>query len=507
MPTSGKVVIIGAGIGGLAAANILAQAGYEVSVYEKNAGPGGRMGKLEIDGFTFDTGPSWYLMKDVFEQYFELFGKKTSDYFKVERLDPAYKVVFDTRDPVVITGDLEENIRTFETIEPGAGEALKEYIESGELNYKSALRYFLYNNFTRPHKLARKDIIRSLPSFLPVLTSSLHGYIAKRFKTQELQQILEYPSVFLGGSPFAVPALYQLMSYLDFKEGVFYPQSGGMYRIIESLMEIGNELGVTYHFNSDVTGISTTGGIATGITIGNEGVAADIVISNADLHHTEMKLLRPEDRSYPATYWNKRTAGPSALLMYLGVKGSLPELEHHTLFFVNAWQKNFDDIYKDKVWPDNPSLYVSKTTATDRSTAPDGHENIFVLVPLPPGVSHDKETTEFYTEKYLEQLEQSSGIHDLRSRIVVKVIRTPQYFSETFNAWQNTALGMSHTLRQSAFFRPSVKSKKIDSLYYVGGGTQPGIGVPMCIISAQLVYKRIANDDSPYRPDSIRRLV
>lgn len=497
-------VIIGAGAGGLALANILAKSGLAVSIYEKNDQPGGRMGRIKRDGFTFDTGPSWYLMQDVFAAYFKLFGKEVADYFELLRLDPAYKVFFETIDPVTITGKLDQNLAAFESLEPGAATKLQHYITRGERHYQAARRFFLYNPFTRYRSLLRAEVLKASPSFANMFSQSLHRYIAKQFSCQELQQILEYPSVFLGASPFNTPALYQLMSYLDFKEGVFYPAKGGMFAVTEALLGLGQQLGVTYHYNADVTEIITDGGEAKGIRANGKTITADVVISNADLYFTEQELLKPHERTYSDHYWQKRKAGPSALLMYLGVKGPLPELEHHNLFFVKAWRQNFDDIYKTKQWPKQASIYVSRTTATDTSTAPKGHENLFVLVPLPAGTDQDEATVKTYTDHYLKQLETMSGIRDLRQRIVFQEIRTPQYFHEAFHAWQNTALGMSHTLRQTAFLRPGVKSKKVKNLYYVGGGTQPGIGVPMCLISAQLVYKQLVHDTSAGAPQAIK---
>lgn len=502
-----SAVVIGAGIGGLAIANILAKAGLKVTVYEKNAEPGGRMGKLKKDGFTFDTGPSWYLMKDVFEDYFNLFDKKISNYYQLNKLDPGYKVFYEASDPILISGNFKKNLSTFESIENGSAKRLCDYIINGEKNYRVAMDAFLYNPFKSISSVLTKSTVLSVPSFLSVFTKNLHNYVSKNFKDQRLQQILEYPSVFLGVSPFSTPALYQLMSYLDFKEGIFYPKNGGMYKVTESFCALGKELGVKYKYNQSVSKIVTKDSIASGIIVNDRLICADLVISNADLNFTETKLLSVSDRSYDQKYWSKRSAGPSALLMYLGVKGVLPELEHHNLFFIKDWRKNFDQIYKDKVWPEAASMYVSKTTATDKSTAPSGFENIFVLVPLPAGISK-KSTKQIdgYVDSYLSQIEQQSGVKNLRERIVFKEIRTPEYFAEAFNSWQNTALGLSHTLRQSAFLRPSVKSKKVKNLYYVGAGSQPGIGVPMCIISSQLVYKNIIGDNSASRPTMIDRI-
>lgn len=505
MPAKQTAAIIGAGVGGLALANILAKAGFTVTVYEKNDSLGGRMGQLKKNGFTFDTGPSWYLMKDIFTDYFDLFNKKAEDYYDLVRLDPGYKVFFEDSDPVVISGDFKKNLKTFESLEPGAAQSLKEYTTRGEQNYHFALKYFLYNLFNKPENLAKIELIKSARSFSTVFFGSLHSYVSKRFKQLKLQQILEYPSVFLGASPFNTPSLYQLMSYLDFKEGVFYPKQG-MYSVVEALRSLGNELGITYKLSTPVQKIVTNDGVASGVIVKNKFVAADVVVSNADLHFTETKLLESQSQSYTKRYWSRRKAGPSALLLYLGIKGRLPEFEHHNLFFVKEWRENFDQIYNTKVWPKRASMYVSKTTATDPSTAPKGHENLFVLVPLPASTTEPDLNISEQVDHYLSQLEVMSGVTNLRQRIVLKEVRTPSYFGDTFNAWQNTALGMSHTLRQTAFLRPSVKSKKVKNLYYVGAGTQPGIGVPMCIISAQLVYKHLVKDWSPLRPHSIEKI-
>lgn len=507
MSNKKTAIVIGAGAGGLALANILAKAGMRVTVYEKNSAPGGRMGKLKKQGFTFDTGPSWYLMKDVFEHYFSLFDKKVEEFYDLVRLDPGYKVFSEDSNPLLIKGSLDDNLKTFESIESGASKKLLSYIERGEKNYKSALQYFLYNPFSSALSVAKKDILKSIPSFTGVFTRSLHGYVSRHFKKQILQQILEYPSVFLGASPFNTPALYQLMSYLDFKEGIFYPKMRGMHAVTDALCQLGKDLGVTIKYNKSVSKIVTKNSVATGVIVDGKLMSADIVVSNADLHFTEMNLLEVGERTYPKVYWQKRKAGPSALLMYLGVKGPLPELEHHNLFFAKNWQQNFDQIYKDKVWPVVASMYVSKTSSTDLATAPKGYENIFVLVPLPSGISKEpKSKVDKYVDGCLAQIEEMSGISDLRERIVVKEIRTPEHFGEAFNSWENTALGMSHTLQQSAFLRPSVKSKKVKNLYYVGAGTQPGIGVPMCIISAQLVYKHLVGDSSASAPSQIKRI-
>jgi 1-hydroxy-2-isopentenylcarotenoid 3,4-desaturase len=491
---SQRVIIIGAGIGGLATANLLAKAGYKVTVYEKNSQPGGRAGSMKIDGFTFDTGPSWYLMPEVFEHYFSLFGRSIEQELDLVRLTPAYKVFFENDDPVVVTGNSHIDAAMFESIEPGAGASLEKYVEKSNDIYRLSLKHFLYTNFSSVRDFMKSDIIRRGHVMSKLAIMPIDSYVQKFVKDRRLRQILEYPMVFLGSSPFSAPAIYSLMSALDFREGVFYPR-GGLYTIIEQLMTLGKQLGVAYVYDSPVARIVTENKQATGIVL-QDGthVNADIVISNADLHFTETQLLEAESRSYPSSYWDKREASPSALLMYLGVKGKLPELEHHNLFFVDDWKQNFDDIYKDKKLPDPASLYICKPSATDAGVAPKGSENVFVLVPLPSGVSLDGKALEKAADGYLALIEKVTGVADLRKRLVVKQLFGPDDFVDTFNAWQGTALGPSHILRQSALFRTPNKSRKLGNLYYVGGSTTPGIGLPMCLISAELVYKRLTGD-------------
>ena len=488
-----RVIIIGAGIGGLATANLLAKAGYQVTVYEKSQQPGGRAGIMRQGGFTFDTGPSWYLMPEVFEHYFSLLGTSTEQELELSRLSPAYKVFFEHNEPITITSDIDADAATFEAIEAGAGDKLRDYVKKGDAIYQLSLKHFLYTNFASLRDFLKPSVLRHGLTMARLALTPIDKYITGFVKDLRLRQILEYPMVFLGSSPFSAPALYSLMSALDFREGVFYPQ-GGIYTLIERITTLGQELGVRYEYNSPVRHITSRSGIATGIVLENgEEVMADIVISNADLHYTETKLLSRADQSYPQAYWDRHEAGPSALLMYLGVTGTLPHLEHHNLFFVNDWKQNFDDIFVHRVLPESASMYVCKPSATDPSVAPQGHENVFVLVPLPPGVSTGPDT-ETVADRYLSILAEKLSIPDLSDRLVVKNLFAPEDFYDSFHAWQNTALGPSHILRQSAFFRTPNKSKKLTNLYYVGGSTTPGIGLPMCLIGAELIYKRLTRD-------------
>jgi phytoene desaturase len=500
-----KVIIIGAGIGGLATANLLAKAGHEVHIYEKEAGPGGRAGQFKKDGFTFDTGPSWYLMPDVFEHYFELLDTTVKEQLDLVQLKPAYKVFFENNDDVTITGDLEKDAETFEAIETGAGESLEKYVEKSDETYQLSLKHFLYSNFTSPADFLHPDITKRAGKMLALATTSIDSYVKRFVTNQRLKQILEYPMVFLGTSPFNAPALYSLMSALDFKEGVFYPR-GTMYAVVEQLVTLGESFGVHYHYKKGVKRIVVSNGTASGIELeSGPKIEADIIISNADLHFTETKLLNAENQTYPEKYWAKQEASPSALLLYLGIEGKVPEFEHHTLLFVEDWKANFDAIYKTKTTPEKASLYISKTSHTDASTAPKGQENIFVLVPLPAGISLTANQTKDLTGHYLNQIKAMTGV-DLASRIVSQTSFGPDDFKTKYNSWEASMLGPSHKLSQSAFFRTPNKSKKVTNLYYVGSGTVPGIGVPMCLISAELIYKRLAGIKRGGRVQSIEPL-
>lgn len=501
-----KAIIIGAGIGGLALGNILQKAGYNVHIYEKNDQLGGRAGQVTIDGYRYDTGPSWYLMPEVFEHYFELFDHDVKKDLELFRLTPAYKVFFESEPPITIQGNLKQDSKTFEKIEAGAGEALHRYVQESSSRYHLALKHFLYTNFSSVRPLMHRDIISRLGTLASALTTPLHKSVARTVKSQVLQQVLEYPMVFLGTSPFSAPSLYSLMSALDFEKGVYYPKNG-IYSIIDLLVSIGQELGVSYHLSQPIKSILVDGKKATGVVLSSgKKATADLVVSNADLHFTETNLLPESAQSFPTSYWKKKEPGISALLLYLGVNGSLPNLEHHNLFFGDDWQQTFEAIYDHKTIPDKPSFYVSRTTKTDPSTGPSSHENLFVLVPLPSGKNFTKKELDVLTHETIAEIGTIVSDPQFAKRVTINKSFGPNDFASQYNAWEGTALGPSHILTQSALFRTANKSKKLSNLYYVGGATMPGIGLPMCLISAELVYKRLAGDHSSSPIDSIKEI-
>ena len=504
--TKPKAIIIGAGIGGLATANLLAKAGYEVEVFEKNKNPGGRADTATIKGFTFDQGPSWYLMPEIFEHHFKLMGEDINKHLDLIRLEPAYKVFFENNKPITITSDIAHDAETFEAIEKGAGKALVSYVNKGKQIYYLSLKHFLYTNFTSAGDFLKLDVLRNGPKMLKLSFMPIHNYVNRFVRDKRLQQILEYPMVFLGTSPFIAPAIYSLMSALDFHQGVYYPKNG-MYTIITALVRIGKKNGVKYHYNRDVKHIIIENKKAVGIElVGGKKIHADIVISNSDVHYTETSLLSREHQSYPQSYWDKLQPGPSALLMYLGVKGKIDNLEHHNLILVDSWQENFESIYDTKTLPKPASIYVCKPSGLDASTAPKGDENLFVLVPLPPNLDLPKAKLEKIADSYLSQIAKNLSVPDLKKRLIVKELFGPNDFKSKFYSWQGTALGASHILSQSAMFRISNKSKKVKDLYYVGGNTTPGIGLPMCLIGAELIYKRLAGDKKGGAVEKIKPL-
>ena len=487
-----RAIIIGAGYGGMALANLLGKAGWHVDIYEKNDAPGGRLSAFTTQGFTFDIGPSWYLMPEVFEHYYHLFNASAKARLDLIRFTPGYKVYFDNKPSVIIEGDAKKDAATFESIEPGAASALRRYVARSSSVYETATQHFLYNNFDSLLHMIRPSSMRYLPRLLGLSLQPLDSYVSRYFHDQRLKQLLEYHMVFLGNSPFEAPAVYSLMSHLDFNTGVFYPRRG-MMSLVDDMQALGAKYDIHYHLGNEVQHIVVQAGTATGIKlVDGARVEADIVISNADLHFTETNLLEQPFQTFPERYWRRRQPGPGALVMSLGVRGTLPQLLHHTLYFVDDWQDNFQAIYKDKTVPKHASVYICNPNKTDANLAPPDHENLFVLVPLPSDVMLSSSETEALSDTILRQIAAVIDQPDLLDRIVTKHLFGPGEFESRYHAWAFNAFGgESHLLTQSVGLRTPNKSRKVRNLFYVGAGTQPGIGLPMCLISAELAYKRI----------------
>jgi phytoene desaturase len=487
-----KVIIIGSGFGGLAAAGLLAKDGHEVIVLEKNEQVGGRASVWRKDGFLFDMGPSWYLMPDVFEKFFAEFGKKPEDYMKLKRLDPSYRVYFGKEEYVDISKDLEKNFKIFEKMEKGATEKMKKYLETSKYQYDVAMKDFIYKDY------------RSLTDFLkPKLVKEglklhffdkLDSYAQRFFESDRIRKILEYTIVFLGGTPYDSPALYSLMSHVDFNLGVWYPM-GGLGEIAQAMYKVAKENGVEFKFNSPVKKINVNNGKTTGAETEIEKYDADIVVVNADMPWAEANLLDKKQRSYSERYWNSRKIAPSAYLLYLGLDKKLENVVHHNLYFEHKWEEHFQQIFKKPMWPDNPSYYMSAPSKTDPIVAPKGYENVFVLVPVAAGLEDNEKIRDKYFKKVINHIEKTIG-ETIFDSIKVKRIFTHNDFSSRYNAYKGTALGLAHTLRQTAIFRPQHESKKVKNLYYTGHYNHPGIGVPMVIISSQILRDIINYNNS-----------
>ncbi|MFJ4228364.1 phytoene desaturase family protein [Paenarthrobacter nicotinovorans] len=540
-----RTVVIGGGIAGLATAALLAHEGHEVQLLEQRGEVGGRAGSLERNGFRFDTGPSWYLMPGVFDHFFELLGTSTAEQLDLHTLNPAYRVYSEPDDdgrpePLTVPLGSEQVLATFEKVEPGSAKELSAYLASARHTTEMAERFFLYNPFTKLQALLQPEVLRSLPKLAQLLLTPLDKYVAHRFEHPVLRQVLGYPAVFLGTSPSDAPAMYHLMSALDLGDGVQYPM-GGFRELVNRLEALALQAGVRIHTGAEALKITTrettrtkkvgrfdgvklpvalsgkdhreVTGVAWRDTSGNEHYSvADLVVSGADLHHTETQLLGVRDRSYPNSWWQRRTSGPGAVLVMLGVKGKLPELPHHSLFFTRDWEANFASIFgAEASIPDPASIYVCKPSATDSAVAPAGHENLFVLVPVPAdpalGSGGPDGTGDILIERTADaaigQIAEWANIPDLRERIVVRHTIGPADFARDYNSWRGGMLGPAHTLGQSAVFRAQNASKRVQGLYYAGATTAPGVGVPMCLISAELVLKRIRGDHST-GPVSVR---
>ena len=474
-----RVIIIGSGFSSLSAACYLAKAGFKVSVLEKNSTVGGRARQFSKDGFTFDIGPSWYWMPDIFEKFFSDFGKSTSNYYQLDKLDPAYKIFF--ADDIITIGDCMDKIcEEFERIEPGSSNNLRSFISKAQENYNIAINKIVLKPGISPLELVTKETVLRVDQFF----KSISQEVRKKFKNPKLISTLEFPVLFLGAKPSKTPSFYSFMNFADFGLGTWHPK-GGMYQIILAMKSLAEKLGVHFSTNSPVQKIKVEKSKVIGVQSGEKFIEADIVISGADYHHSET-LLDEQYRQYSETYWNKKTYAPSSLLFYVGFDKKLKNIEHHNLFFDTDFELHAEEIYDEPKWPSKPLFYANFPSKTDETMAPSKHEAGFFLIPIAPGLEDTAELRDQYFDIIIDRFETRTE-QSVKNNILFKESFCVNDFVEQYNSFKGNAYGMANTLLQTAFLRPSLKSNKVENLYFTGQLTVPGPGVPPSLISGKLV--------------------
>lgn len=468
----------------------MAKAGCSVIVIEKNDQPGGRARQLLAEGFTFDMGPSWYWMPDVFERFFQQFNKKVSHYYTLKRLDPSYRVYWKD-DCVDIPADYDQLKNLFEQFEEGSSKKLDAFLNEAAYKYKIGMQKLVFKPGVSITEFLDAELLSGI--FKLDVFNSMKKHVNKFFKNEKLQQLLEFPVLFLGAMADKIPALYSLMNYADIKGGTWFPY-GGMFSIVDAMYKLAIELGVQFYFNTNATKIVVENNLAKKVLVQSDkeiSFNADVVIANADYHFTENNLLDKQYRNYDEAYWNKTTMAPSCILFYVGLNKKLENIRHHSLFFDTSFQQHAKEIYTSEQWPTDPLFYVSATSVTDESLAPSGCENLFFLIPVAAGLNNDtEELKEHYFNKIVDRFENRIN-QKIRQHIIYKKSFAYTNFVDDYNAFKGNAYGLANTLMQTAVLKPSIKNKKVKNLFYTGQLTVPGPGVPPALISGEIVATQI----------------
>ncbi|WCT11286.1 phytoene desaturase family protein [Mucilaginibacter jinjuensis] len=476
------IIVIGAGFAGLAAASVLAKAGFKVTVLEKNDQPGGRARLWESEGFKFDMGPSWYWMPDVFENYFALFGYKPSDFYELKRLDPGYRIYYGKDDYMDVPADMQQLEALFEQEEPGSSTNLRAFLKQAEYKYRVGMGEYVFRPSHNIGEFIDWNLIEK--SFSIQLLTSMSKHVRKYFKNPKLIKLLEFPVLFLGATAQDTPAMYSMMNYADLALGTWYPM-GGMHEIVKAMVKTAEELGVEIKLSTEVLSIETANGIVSTIKTNRGNYKADFVVAGADYAHVDQELLDKPNQNYTPQYWDKRVMSPSSLLFYIGTDCKVEGIQHHNLFFDEDFEQHAADIYTQAKWPDKPLFYVACTSKTDNTVAPANGENLFFLMPIAPGLEDNNVTREKYFDLMMDRFEKITG-NNIRNNIVVKRSYALNDFKADYHSFKGNAYGLSNILSQTAFFKPAMRSKKVKNLLYTGQLTVPGPGVPPALISGQV---------------------
>ena len=482
-----KVAVIGSGFSSLAAAIDISSMGYHVEVFEKNNSIGGRARQLKSNGFTFDMGPSWYWMADVFDDFFEKHGKKTADYFELEKLNPGFSVVFGPEDKINVSSSFDELKSCFEAIEKGSAKKLEKFMKNAKIKYDIGMKDLVVKPSHSIFEFINFKVIKGL--FYLNIFSSFNRYVRRYFKDSRLIQLMEFPILFLGATPENTPALYSLMNYTGMVEGTYYPK-GGFYSVIQAFERLSKESGVIFHLNSTVDKINVDNKNVKSIIVNGNKLSFDAVIAGADYHHVESKLLDKKYRNYTENYWNSRKLAPSSLLFYIGVNKKLSNIEHHTLFFDEDFKKHAKDIYEDPKWPTKPLFYLSCSSISDTKVAPEGMDSLVFLIPIAPGIEDSEEIRLKYLSIILNRFRDLTG-NDIRENIIFNQSYCLDDFVSDYNSFKGNAYGLANTLKQTAILKPKIRNKKVKNLFYTGQLTVPGPGVPPSIISGQIAAKEV----------------
>lgn len=487
---SKKVIVIGAGFAGIAAATTLANEGYEVTVLEKHEIAGGRARIFKAEGFTYDMGPSWYWMPDVFETYFGRFGKKTTDYYDLVRISPSYRIAFGENDFLDVPAEMPAFKAMLESLEKGSATQLDKFLEQAAYKYKVGINDLVYKPSRSIFEFADMRLLLAL--FRMDVFTSIHKHIRRFFKHPKIIQLMEFPILFLGALPENTPALYSLMNYADISLGTWYPK-GGMHKVIEGMVKLAEEKGVKFLYNQEVKSIEVANNVVKQVVTDKGKFEADVLVAGADYHHVETQLLESQYRSYTDEYWDSRTLAPSSLIFYLGLNKKLPDSLHHTLFFDVDFMRHAQEIYSNPKWPSDPLFYVSVPSKTDDTVAPEGYENVFILIPVAHTLEDSEEIREKYYNMVMDRFEKLTK-QNIRESVVYKRSYAHKDFMSDYHAFKGNAYGLANTLMQTAILKPSLKSKKVKNLFYTGQLTVPGPGVPPSLISGQVVAKEVMKE-------------